>query len=126
MAHGKLYDARQKLKIAFLSVSVLLVALFLVISNRLVEDLSTEERNKMEIWAEATPFGRRRPVGYRHEPRSENPAKQHDHTHYHRRQPKQYPANPQPRYTRPAWRAIPAKEAAISQRKATSHRNLHR
>ena len=92
MAHGNLYDARQKLKIAFLSVSVLLVALFLVISNRLVEDLSTEERNKMEIWAEA----------------------------------KQYPANPQPRYTRPAWRAIPAKEAAISQRKATSHRNLHR
>ena len=54
MAHGNLYDARQKLKIAFLSVSVLLVALFLVISNRLVEDLSTEERNKMEIWAEAT------------------------------------------------------------------------
>ena len=46
MAHGNLYDARQKLKIAFLSVSVLLVALFLVISNRLVEDLSTEERNK--------------------------------------------------------------------------------
>lgn len=54
MAHGNLYDARQKLKIAFLSVSVLLVALFLVISNRLVEDLSTEERNKLEIWAEAT------------------------------------------------------------------------
>ena len=30
MAHGNLYDARQKLKIAFLSVSVLLVALWLL------------------------------------------------------------------------------------------------
>ena len=54
MAHGNLYDVRQKLKIAFLAVSLLLVALFLIISNRLVEDLSTEEHNKMEIWAEAT------------------------------------------------------------------------
>ena len=54
MAHGILYDEPQQLKIAFLSDSVILVALFLVISNRLVEDLSTEERNKMEIWAEAT------------------------------------------------------------------------
>ena len=54
MAHGNLYDVRQKLKIAFLAVSLLLVALFLIISKRLVEDLSTEEHNKMEIWAEAT------------------------------------------------------------------------
>lgn len=54
MAHSNLYDARQKLKIAFLAVSLLLVALFLIVSNRLVEDLSTEEHNKMEIWAEAT------------------------------------------------------------------------
>lgn len=54
MAHGNLYDVRQKLKIAFLVVSLLLVGLFLIISNRLVEDLATEEHNKMEIWAEAT------------------------------------------------------------------------
>lgn len=54
MAHGNLYDARQKLKLAFLAISLTLVALFLIISNRLVEDLATEEHNKMEIWAEAT------------------------------------------------------------------------
>ena len=49
-----IYDARQKLKIVFLLVSMLLVGIFLYISNQLVADLSVEERNKMEIWAEAT------------------------------------------------------------------------
>ncbi|WP_455498526.1 sensor histidine kinase [Coprobacter sp.] len=49
-----IYDARQRVKIVFLLVSMLLVGVFLYISNRLVTDLSIEERNKMEIWAEAT------------------------------------------------------------------------
>ena len=49
-----LYEIRQKLKIAFLAVSAILVVAFLFISNRLVDDLSVEERKKMEIWAEAT------------------------------------------------------------------------
>lgn len=49
-----IYDARQKIKIVFLIVSMLLVGIFLYISNQLVADLSIEERNKMEIWAEAT------------------------------------------------------------------------
>lgn len=49
-----IYDARQKVKIVFLLVSMFLVGVFLYISNRLVADLSVEERNKMEIWAEAT------------------------------------------------------------------------
>ena len=49
-----IYDARQKVKIVFLLVSMLLVGIFLYISNQLVADLSVEERNKMEIWAEAT------------------------------------------------------------------------
>ena len=49
-----LYEIRQKLKIAFLAVSAILVAAFLFISSRLVDDLSIEERKKMEIWAEAT------------------------------------------------------------------------
>lgn len=38
---------------AFLVVSVLLVALFLFFSNRLVQSLGQEERTKMEIWADA-------------------------------------------------------------------------
>ena len=54
MAKLNLYETRQKLKIAFVAVSVILVIAFLLISNRLVDDLSTEERKKMEIWAEAT------------------------------------------------------------------------
>lgn len=49
-----IYDARQRIKIVFLLISMLLVGIFLYISNRLVADLSIEERNKMEIWAEAT------------------------------------------------------------------------
>ena len=49
-----IYDARQKGKLVFLLISVLLVGAFLYVSNDLVEDLSIEERKKMEIWAEAT------------------------------------------------------------------------
>ena len=49
-----IYDARQRVKLTFLIVSVVLVAVFVYISNDLVKALSVEERNKMEIWAEAT------------------------------------------------------------------------
>lgn len=49
-----IYKTRQKFKIVFIVVSLLLVSLFLYVSNKLVEDLSKEELNKMEIWAEAT------------------------------------------------------------------------
>ena len=38
----------------FIAVSVILVALFLYISNRLVTDLAIQERERMEIWADAT------------------------------------------------------------------------
>lgn len=48
-----MYDAREKVKFAFLFVALLLVGLFLYVSNELVKDLSNEERSKMEIWAEA-------------------------------------------------------------------------
>ena len=48
------YDARQKGKLIFLLISVLLIGGVLYVSNDLVEDLSIEERKKMEIWAEAT------------------------------------------------------------------------
>ena len=49
-----IYDTRQKIKIIFLVVSVILVAGYLYISNQLVDDLSEEEQKRMEIWAEAT------------------------------------------------------------------------
>lgn len=49
-----IYDARQKGKLIFLLISVLLVGGVLYVSNDLVEDLFIEERKKMEIWAEAT------------------------------------------------------------------------
>lgn len=45
-----IYDARQKGKLIFLLISVLLVGGVLYVSNDLVEDLSIEERKKMEIW----------------------------------------------------------------------------
>ena len=49
-----IYHKRQKFKIAFFVVSLLLVSAFVYVSDKLVRDLSKEELNKMEIWAEAT------------------------------------------------------------------------
>ena len=49
-----IYDTRKKIKTIFLLISVILVGGFLYVSNKLVHDLSIEERNKMEIWADAT------------------------------------------------------------------------
>ena len=49
-----IYDSRRIWKMVFVAVSVILVALFLYISNRLVTDLAIQERERMEIWADAT------------------------------------------------------------------------
>lgn len=49
-----IYDSRKVWKMALLAVSVMLVAAFLYISNRLVKDLAHQERDRMEIWADAT------------------------------------------------------------------------
>ena len=49
-----IYHKRQKFKVAFFVVSLLLVSAFLYVSDKLVQSLSKEELNKMEIWAEAT------------------------------------------------------------------------
>lgn len=49
-----IYATRQRFKLVFVVMSLLLVCAFLYISDKLVQDLSEEERNKMEIWAEAT------------------------------------------------------------------------
>ena len=49
-----IYDSRRIWKVVFLAISLLLVALFLYISNNLVKDLAVQERERMEIWANAT------------------------------------------------------------------------
>ena len=48
------YDARRIWKVAIFIVALLLVASFLAISNKLVKDLARQERERMEIWADAT------------------------------------------------------------------------
>ncbi|MBS7374576.1 MAG: hypothetical protein KIG52_01355, partial [Muribaculaceae bacterium] len=49
-----IYDARRIWKVAIFIVALLLVASFLAISNKLVKDLARQERERMEIWADAT------------------------------------------------------------------------
>ena len=51
---SNIYDSRRIWKVVFLAISLLLVALFLIISNNLVKDLAKQERDRMEIWANAT------------------------------------------------------------------------
>ena len=49
-----IYEIRRFGVAAFLAVSVGLVAFFLYVSNNLVNDLATQERERMQIWADAT------------------------------------------------------------------------
>ncbi|MDE6715286.1 MAG: HAMP domain-containing histidine kinase [Muribaculaceae bacterium] len=49
-----LYDKRKIWKWVFIAVSCMIAAAFLLISNRLVSDLSVQERERMQIWAGAT------------------------------------------------------------------------
>lgn len=49
-----IYDSRRIWKIALIAVSLTLMAIFLIISNDLVKDLAKQERERMEIWADAT------------------------------------------------------------------------
>lgn len=51
---ANIYDKRRIWKMIFLLISLVLVAFFLQISNNLVEDLAEQERERMEIWANAT------------------------------------------------------------------------
>ncbi|MDR0431484.1 MAG: ATP-binding protein [Tannerellaceae bacterium] len=48
-----IYDSRQRLKYIFVFVAFLFAITSVVISNRLIKDLAEEERQKMEVWAEA-------------------------------------------------------------------------
>ena len=49
-----IYERREIIKIVFIIISVILVGTFLYISNSLMKSLESEEKAKMEIWAEAT------------------------------------------------------------------------
>lgn len=49
-----IYDSRRIWKMALIAISLLLMAIFITISNNLVKDLATQERERMEIWADAT------------------------------------------------------------------------
>ena len=54
MAFFDIYHARRIWKWVLVAVSILLVGNFLYFSNNLVKDLSKQERNRMQIWADAT------------------------------------------------------------------------
>lgn len=49
-----IYDLRRYGTLLFLAVAIAVVAFFLYISNSLVNDLSEQERARMQIWADAT------------------------------------------------------------------------
>ncbi len=51
---ANIYDIRRYGKFAFLIASAAVAAVFLYFSNSLVNDLSAQERERMEIWADAT------------------------------------------------------------------------
>lgn len=51
---GNIYDIRRKGFIGFLLLSVAVVGIFLFYSDSLVKDLSEQERERMQIWADAT------------------------------------------------------------------------
>jgi hypothetical protein len=50
---NSIYDSRQRLKVVFVFVALLIAITSVVISNGLIKDLAEEERQKMEVWAEA-------------------------------------------------------------------------
>lgn len=51
---ANIYDLRRYGRIAFLISAAAVVALFLYFSNGLIKDLSAVERERMELWADAT------------------------------------------------------------------------
>lgn len=54
MAFYDIYHSRRVWKWGLVTISVVLVVNFLFFSNNLVKDLSKQERNRMQIWADAT------------------------------------------------------------------------
>ncbi len=54
MKFRNIYDSRRIWKMVLLAVSLILVAMFIYFSNTLVKDLAKQERERMQIWADAT------------------------------------------------------------------------
>lgn len=54
MSMANIYDTRRYGTMAFLVIAIALVSVFLYISNRIVQDLASQEHERMEIWADAT------------------------------------------------------------------------
>ena len=51
---GSIYERQRLGKMVFIFISVIAIATFLVISNNLVKSLAAQERERMDIWAQAT------------------------------------------------------------------------
>lgn len=51
---SSIYDSRQRWKLGFIFAAVLIAILSVVVSDSLIKDLAREERQKMEVWSEAT------------------------------------------------------------------------
>lgn len=51
---ANIYDIRRYGTVVFLVISVAVVAVFVYFSNSLIKDLSAQERDRMQIWADAT------------------------------------------------------------------------
>lgn len=50
---NSLYDSRQRLKYLFILIATLIAIVSVIVSDKLVKSLAQEERQKVEIWAEA-------------------------------------------------------------------------
>ena len=50
----EIYDVRRKLTMLLVTVAAAAVIFFMYYSSRLVEDLAVQERDRMELWADAT------------------------------------------------------------------------
>ena len=51
---SSIYDSRQRWKFGFIFAAVLIAIVSVVVSDLLIKDLAREERQRMEIWSEAT------------------------------------------------------------------------
>lgn len=49
-----IYDSRQRLKLAFIFTAILIAIASVVVSDMLIKNLAQEERQKIEVWSEAT------------------------------------------------------------------------
>lgn len=51
---ANIYDIRRYGRLLFFAVAAMVALIFLSVSNRLVKDLAAQERERMELWADAT------------------------------------------------------------------------